>query len=53
MQYFWDEMRKLGFFQFLYNSALYFNSQGTYIAVYVDDLYIIGSDFSLINKLKK
>lgn len=46
-------MKKLDFFQSLYNSAFYFNGQSTYIAVYVDDLYIIGSDLSLINKLKK
>lgn len=47
-----DEMKELGFFQSLYDSALYFNCQGTYIAVYVDDLHIVGPDLSLINKLK-
>lgn len=45
-------MKKLGFSQFLYNSALYFNSQETYVTVYVNDLHIFGPNFSLINKLK-
>ena len=45
-------MKKLGFFQSLYDSALYYNSQGTYVAVYVDDLHIVGPDLSLINELK-
>lgn len=45
-------MKKPGFFQSLYNSALYFNSKGTYLAVYVDDLHIVGPDLSLINQLK-
>ena len=45
-------MKKLGFFQFLYDSAIYFNSQGTFMAVYIDDLHIVGPDPSLINKLK-
>ena len=31
---------------------LYFNSQKIYIAVYINDLYIIGPDLSFINKLK-
>ena len=48
-----DEMKELGFFQFLYDSAFYFNGQGTYVIVYVDDLHMIGLDFSLINKLKE
>ncbi len=47
-----DEMKKLGFFQFLYDIVFYINSQGTYVAVYVDDLQIVGFDLSLINKLK-
>ena len=49
---FQDEMKRLGFLQSLYDSALYFNGQGTYVAVYVDDLHIVGPDLSLINKLK-
>ena len=47
-----DKMKKLGFFQSLYNSAFYFNGNGTYVAVYVDDLYIISPNLSLINELK-
>lgn len=47
-----DEMKKLGFLQSFYNTALYFNSQGTHVAVYVDDLHIVGPDFSFINELK-
>lgn len=45
-------MKKLGFFQSLYNSALYFNSQEIYVAIYVDDLHIIGPNLSFINKVK-
>lgn len=45
-------MKKLSFFQSLYNSALDFNVQGIYITVYVDDLHIVGPDLFLINKLK-
>ena len=47
-----DQIKTLGFFQSLYDSALYFNTQGTYFAVYVDDLHIVRPDLSLINKLK-
>ena len=47
-----DEMKRLGFLQSLYYSALYFNGQGTYVAVYVDDLHIVGPNLSLINELK-
>ena len=36
----------------MYDSALYFNSQRTYVTVYIDDLYIVGPDLSFINKLK-
>ena len=49
---FQDKIEKLGFIQFLYNSALYFNGQKTYVAVHVDDLHIIGPDLSFINELK-
>lgn len=45
-------MKKLDFFQFLYNSALYFNAHGIYVAVYVNDLHIVGPKLSLIKKLK-
>ncbi len=45
-------MKKLGFFQSLYDRTLYSNTQGIYIAVYVDNLHIVRPDFSLINKLK-
>lgn len=47
-----DKMKELGFFQSLYDSALYFNSQSTYVAVYIDDLHIVAPDLSLINELK-
>lgn len=47
-----DEMKKLGFFQSLYDSALYFNGHGIYVAVYIDDLHIVGPDLFLINELK-
>lgn len=33
-----DEIKELGFFESLYNSTPYFNSQGIYIAIYIDDL---------------
>ncbi len=45
-------MKKLSLFQSLYDDALYFNSQGTYFAVYIDDLLIVGLDIPLISKLK-
>lgn len=47
-----DKMKKLGFFQFLYNSAFYFNDHKTYVAVYVDNLHIISPNLPLINGLK-
>ena len=47
-----NKIKKLGFFQFLYNNTLYFNGQGTYVAVYVNDLHIVGPNLSLINELK-
>lgn len=49
---FWNEIKKSDFFQSLYNSVLYFNSQSTYVAVYIDDLYTIEPDLSLMNELK-
>ena len=47
-----DEMKELGFFQSHYDHALYLNYEGTYVAVYVDDLQIVGPDLKLIEKLK-
>lgn len=48
-----EEMQKLGFVQSFYDSALYLNNNGTYVAVYVDDLHIVGPDLPLIVELKK
>lgn len=48
-----EEMQKLGFVQSHYDSVLYLNNNGTYVVVYVDDLYIVGPDLSLIVWLKK
>lgn len=47
-----DEMKELGFFQSHYDHALYLDYNGTYIAVYVDDLQIVGPDLDRINRLK-
>ncbi len=47
-----DEMKELGFFQSYYEPALYLYHNGTYVAVYVDDLHIVGPDLNLINRLK-
>lgn len=47
-----DEMKELGFFQSHYDHALYLNYEGTYVAVYVDDLQIVGPDLKIIEKLK-
>lgn len=33
-----DEMKELGLFQFHYDYVLYLNYNGTYVAVYIDDL---------------
>lgn len=35
-----EEMQKLGFVQSYYDRALYLNNNGTYVAVYIDDLHI-------------
>ena len=48
-----EEMQKLGFVQSHYDSALYLNNNGTYVAVYVDDLHIVGPDLPLIITLKR
>ncbi len=45
-------MKEWAFFQYLYNSAFYLNGQGTYIAIYVDDLHIIKQNLFLIKELK-
>lgn len=45
-------MKKLRFFQLKYNHALYFNYKGTYVAVYVDNLQIVGFDLNCIKNLK-
>ncbi len=47
-----DGMKELGFFQSHYDHALYLDHNGTYFAVYVDDLQIVGPDLNLINRLK-
>lgn len=47
-----DEMKELGFFQSKYDHALYLDYKGTYVAVYVDDLQIVGPDLDHIQKLK-
>ena len=45
-------MQKLKFVQSYYNSVLYLNNNKTYIAVYVNNLYIVRPDLPLIVKLK-
>ena len=45
-------MKELGFFQSCYDYVLYLNYEGTYIAIYINDLQIVGPDFKLIEKLK-
>ena len=47
-----EEMLALGFFQSQYDSALFLNGKGTYVAIYVDDLQIIGPDLAVIENLK-
>lgn len=42
----------LEFYESEYNSALFLNEKGTYIAIYVDNPKIIGSDFTVIENLK-
>ena len=46
-------MQKLGFVQSYYNISLYLNNHVTYVAVYIDDLHIVGPDLPLIVELKK
>ena len=43
-----DEMKELGFFQSHYDHSLYLDYSGTYVAVYVDDLQIVGPDHDRI-----
>ncbi len=45
-------MKKQDFFQSLYNSALYFKSQKTYVAVYIGNLRIVDLNLFLINELE-
>ena len=45
-------MQKLGFIQSYYDSALYLNNNGIYVAVYVDNLQIVVLDLPLIVELK-
>ncbi len=47
-----DEMKELRFFQSHYDHTLYLDHNDTYIAVYVDDLQIVGPNLNLINRLK-
>lgn len=49
---FTEEMLVLGFYQSKYDSALFLDGKGTYVAIYVDDLQIIGPDFNVIEELK-
>lgn len=48
-----EEIQKLGFVQSRHDSALYMDNNGTYVAIYVDDLHIVGPDLPLIVSLKK
>ena len=47
-----DEMKELRFFQSHYDHALYLDYNGTYVAVYVNDLQIVGPNLDRINCLK-
>lgn len=47
-----DGMKDLGFFESRYDHALYLDYKGIYVAVYVDDLQILGPDLNRIQKLK-
>lgn len=47
-----DEIKELRFFSSNYDQALHLNFNNTYVAVYVDDLLIVGPDLDLINRLK-
>ena len=42
----------LGFYQSQYNSALFLNKKGTYVAIYIDNFQIIGPDLTIIKNLK-
>ena len=48
-----EEMQKLEFVQSYYDNALYLNNNRTYVAVYVDNLHIVGPGLPLIVELKK
>ncbi len=48
-----EEIQKLRFVQFYYDSAFYLKNNGTYFAVHVDDLHIFRPDLPFIVELKK
>ena len=43
-----EEMRALGFYQSQYDTALFLEGKGKYVAIYVDDLQIIGPSLKVI-----
>ena len=47
-----EEMRALGFYQSQYDTALFLDGKGAYVAIYVDDLHIIGPSLKVIEELK-
>ncbi len=47
-----EEMRALGFYQSQYDTALFLDGKGIYVAIYVDDLQIIGPSLKVIEELK-
>lgn len=42
------EMKELRFYQLKYNRALYLDNKSTYVALYIDDLHIVGTDLNCI-----
>ncbi len=47
-----EEMRALGFYQSQYDTALFLDGKSTYVAIYVDNLQIIGPSLKVIEELK-
>ncbi len=47
-----EEMRALGFYQSQYDIDLFLDGKGIYVAIYVDDLQIIGPSLKVIEELK-
>ncbi len=45
-------MRALGFYQSQYDTALFLDRKNTYVAIYVNDLQIIGPSLKVIEELK-